>query len=281
MKNILVKNQRNTVVCTKDKENVGSSKPAGETNAVSGATQISAQKLLHSQLLLQNFQRRRLGKIHRKQKVPEAEVHVGEYLACRARIILRVLVRISSSQERDANCRKSALLHNVEMRNNPAKGPKDMATKVQWLCWKRHRICVVYFRAWNRQIRHRFDGRAQPCRNQSDVFDSLKPYCAMPTNETTIHRSTKFAQGILISAAPTLQNLRIGLRRRQRGKSIGLAKQRGGWQGKSWSWGRNTKLHSSHLRKSGFSSHHLNSNRRNVFVWYILARRRTWQAEKA
>ena len=34
---------------------------------------------------------------------------------------------------------------------------------------------------------------------------------------------------ILISAAPTLQNLRIGLRRRQSGKSKVPAKQRGSW----------------------------------------------------
>ena len=44
----------------------------------------------------------------------------------------------------------------------------------------------------------------------------------------------KICQEILISVAQTLQNLRIGLRRRQSGKSIGLAKQRGGWQRKSW-----------------------------------------------
>ena len=32
--------------------------------------------------------------------------------------------------------------------------------------------CV--FQTWSRQDRHRFYGRAQPCRNQSDVFDSPK-----------------------------------------------------------------------------------------------------------
>ena len=42
-------------------------------------------------------------------------------------------------------------------------------------------------------------------------------------------RSDTFAQGNLISAAPTLQNLRIGLRRRQSGKSKVSAKQRGSW----------------------------------------------------
>ena len=44
-----------------------------------------------------------------------------------------------------------------------------------------------------------------------------------------ILRSDIFAQVNLISAAPTLQNLRIGLKRRQSGKSKVPAKQRGSW----------------------------------------------------
>ena len=47
------------------------------------------------------------------------------------------------------------------------------------------------------------------------------------TFETKIRRSVKFVMEMLISAAPTLQNLRIGLRMRQSGKSTGLAKQIG------------------------------------------------------
>ena len=88
----------------------------------------------------------------------------------------------------------------------------------------------MFFGTWSRQDRHRFYGGAQPCRNQADVFYSQKHYCAKPTKETTIHRFTKFAQGILISAAPTLQNLRICVRKRRNDKSMELAKQRGGWQ---------------------------------------------------
>ena len=42
-----------------------------------------------------------------------------------------------------------------------------------------------------------------------------------------------FAQVNLISAAPTLQNLRIGLQMRQNGKSKVPAKQRGSWP-KMW-----------------------------------------------
>ena len=46
---------------------------------------------------------------------------------------------------------------------------------------------------------------------------------------TKIPRSVTFAQVNLISAAPTLQNLRIGLKRRQSGKSKVPANQRGSW----------------------------------------------------
>ena len=55
-----------------------------------------------------------------------------------------------------------------------------------------HDNWVVYFKTWSR--RSLFSGRAQTCRNQSDVFDSLKPWCVMLTFETKILRSDIFAQ---------------------------------------------------------------------------------------
>ena len=42
-------------------------------------------------------------------------------------------------------------------------------------------------------------------------------------------RSDTFAQVYLISVSPTLQNLRVGLRKRQSGKSKVPVKHRGGW----------------------------------------------------
>ena len=51
----------------------------------------------------------------------------------------------------------------------------------------------------------------------------------MPKFETKILRSDIFAQVNLISVAPTLQILRIGLKKRQSGKSKVPAKQRGSW----------------------------------------------------
>ena len=51
----------------------------------------------------------------------------------------------------------------------------------------------------------------------------------IPKFETKTLRSDIFAQVNLISVAPTLQNLRIDLQRRQSGKSKVPAKQRGSW----------------------------------------------------
>ena len=61
------------------------------------------------------------------------------------------------------------------------------------------------------------------------VFHSQKPSYVMLTFETKILRSEKFAQVIPISVTPMLQNLRIGVKNRQNGKSDVPVKQRGGW----------------------------------------------------
>ena len=72
-------------------------------------------------------------------------------------------------------------------------------------------------------------GRAQTCRNQSKVWNSRKLLQVTLKFETKILCSDFFAQVNLISAAPTLHNLRIGIRRRQSGKSKVPAKQRRSW----------------------------------------------------
>ena len=51
-------------------------------------------------------------------------------------------------------------------------------------------------------------------RNRSNVFDSPKQSCILPTFETPNCRSDIFAQVILISATPMHPNLRIGLKKR-------------------------------------------------------------------
>ena len=66
----------------------------------------------------------------------------------------------------------------------------------------------------------------------------------MLTFEIRIHRLEWFAQVILISVTPMLQNLRIGLSQRRNGKSDVPVKQ--------------IKQHSSHLRKIGACVRHQN-----------------------
>ena len=101
-------------------------------------------------------------------------------------------------------------------------------TRTYWtLIIDPHDNWVVSFKTWSR--RSLFYGRAQTCRNQSNVWNSRKLLHVTLKFETKILRSDFFAQVNLISAAPTLQNLRIGLRRRQSGKSKVPAKQRGSW----------------------------------------------------
>ena len=124
---------------------------------------------------------------------------------------------------------KSAGMRIARLMNSLAKGLKRMVAKVQWLCWKLHDTWVAYSRIWSRRSLHRFCGRAQTYGNQSDAFDSQKPSYVMLTFDTKIHRLEWFAQVILNSVTPKLQNSRIGLRKWRNGKSDVPMKQRGGW----------------------------------------------------
>ena len=134
------------VASTKDRENVGNGKLTcsvqKETKAVSSMKVISVQNLRHRLLSHQNFRRSRMGKIQREQKVLEAEVHLGDFLVCRARIISKELAQLhsvksgtlqnacSSRPRVVADLVKSARMHIVRLMNSLAKGPKRLMTKV-------------------------------------------------------------------------------------------------------------------------------------------------------
>ena len=62
---------------------------------------------------------------------------------------------------------------------------------------------------------------------ESNVWNSQRLLRVTLKFVTKILRSEKFAQGNLMSVAPALQNLRIGLKRRQSGKSKVPVKKRG------------------------------------------------------
>ena len=142
-----------------------------------------------------------------------------------------------------------------------------------------HDNWFAYFRTWSR--RSLFSGRAQTCRNQSNVWNSRKLLHVTLKFETRILRSDWFAQVNLISVAPTLQNLRIGLRRRQSGKSKVPAKQRGSWPKMCLNWRSMKEQHSSRLRKIGACLHQLLNLRNENLLWTPERRcegtaKRTW-----
>ena len=156
---------------------------------------------------------------------------------------------------------KSARMHIARLMNSLAKGPKRMVTKVAML--NKHEsydrtskpvVCrdtcherdgpVVCNSSNTRQLGCVFQDMEPPksssiLRKSSNIrkpirFVKFTKAVVTLTFETKILRSDVFAQVILISVTPMLQNLRIGLRKRQNGKSDVPVKQRGGWLKASW-----------------------------------------------
>ena len=180
---------------------------------------------------------------HRGPKVPEEEVPV---VACRDG-----LARITSNELATTHFVKSGTLQNpCSTRRVVADFGKRCSyahRKVEEQRSRRSLIIMsiteqgdlfwdVYFIKYT-TIRLRIPGYGSILRKSSDIRNSIrcvkfihkKPLYITLTFETKILRSEWFAQVDFISVAPTLQNLRIGLKRRQSGKSKVPAKQRGSW----------------------------------------------------
>ena len=179
--------------------------------------------------------------MRREPEVPVERVPVGESFDGHEMITSKELAPILSVKSGTlqnacstrprviADLVKSARMHIARLMNSQAKRSKTNDDKSTVAMLKTHDNWVAYSGIWSRRSLHRFCGRARTHGNQSDVFNSQKPSYVMLTFETKILRSDIFAQVNLISVAPTLQNLRIGLKRRQSGKSKVPAKQRGSW----------------------------------------------------
>ena len=140
-----------------------------------------------------------------------------------------------------------------------------------------HGNWVACFKTWRR--RSLFSGRAQTCGNQSNVWNSQRLLRVILEFETKILRSDTCAQVNFMSVAPTLQNLRIGLKRRQSGKSKVPTKQRGCWPKECWNSRSMMEQHSSHLRKIGACLHQL-LNLRNENLLSTPECQCTWSAKK-
>ena len=201
-----------------------------ETIAVSVTISISVEKV-HHQIRLRILSCSRVREKRRGSEVSGEEVPAGDCFDGLARITSMELAPIhfvkggilqnacSSSRRVVGNLGRSALMHIVRLKNSLVKGPKRMMTRVQWLCWKVHDNGVAYFKTWSRRSLHRFCGRAQTCRNQSNVWNSQSLFHVKLKVENKILRSDILAQVNLMSVAPMVQILRIGPRKRRNGKS--------------------------------------------------------------
>ena len=161
---------------------------------------------------------------------------------------------------------RSAHTHIVRLMNSRLKGPKRMMTKVQWLYWRRvigmnedllpanvhDRSGKPDKRSDEKLGQKSSKRRSSNARQLGCVFQDMTPPKSILRKSTdmrkliqrvkftkAIARHTKIRDqnpslgyicpGNLMNVAPTLQNLRIGLKRRQSGKSKVPAKQRGSW----------------------------------------------------
>ena len=169
-----------------------------------------------------------------------AEPQVGTWLDCRARITSNELAPLHSVRDGIlqnacstrprvvASLGKSALMRLARLMNSLAKGLKRTVTKVQCLCCKLHDNWVAYSRIWSRRSLHRLYGRAQICGNRFRCVQFTKAVARHANIRDQNPSLGMICHVILISATPMLQNLRIGFKKRQNGKSDVPVKQRGG-----------------------------------------------------
>ena len=154
---------------------------------------------------------------------------------------------------------KSARMHIVRLMNSRLKGPKRMTTKVQWLCWKGVIGKKVYGNLLSTMLKVKIGQgdlmkksndkrgssqcRSSNARQLGGVFQDMTPPKLILRKCTDMHkpiqrvkftkavarhtkirdkilRSDTFVKVNLMSAAPTLPNLTIGLKRRRNGKSM-------------------------------------------------------------
>ena len=123
----------------------------------------------------------------------------------------------------------SARLHTGRLKVNLEKNRKRMVTKVEWLYWK---CTTVGSRISGHSAAGIFTDFTEEHKSwdQFDECVSQKLRSVMRTSEKTkVRRSEKFKSKFLISAFPTLWNLRIDLRRRLKDRSDVPAETRGDW----------------------------------------------------
>ena len=182
----------------------------------------------------------------------------------------------STSPRMDADLEKSALICTARLKNSPAKGPKRMVTKVQWLCWKLHD---------NRGLRISRYGAAEVF---IDFAEELKhtetnPMCKIHESRCNI-RDQNPSLG-MICPGETHQRNPNAPKFEDRSQEETEWQEQGAREA-AWRLAKSvlklkekTKPHSSRLRKIGACLHQI-VNLRNENLLSTLARRCIWSAKR-
>ena len=197
--------------------------------------------------------------MRREPEVPEARVPVVECLDGPARITSKELAPIhsvksgilqnacSTSPRMDADLEEKCSYAHRQVEEQPSKRSKKNGDKSAVAMLKKHehhhrtgRPVVNVYSSNTRQLGCVFQDVEPPksssiLRKSSDIRKPIR--CVKFTKAVVRHadiRDQNPSLGMicpvnLISVTPMLQNLRIGLRKRQSGKSKVPVKQRGGW----------------------------------------------------
>ena len=226
-------------------DTVGSGKATGsvlkETIAVSVTISTSVQKQ-HSRILLRALLRGRMREMYREPEVPEAKSPSGrmsrlpckDYLkgTCTNSFCEKWRPPVCLFYKSENGCRfgeKCSYAHR-QFEEQPSKRSKKNGDKSAVAMLKKYTTIGLRISGYGAaDVFINFAEELKHTETNPMCKIHQKPSCVMLTFETEIHRSDVFAQVNLISAAPMLQNLRTGLRRRQSGKSDVPVKQRRSW----------------------------------------------------
>ena len=218
---------------------------------------ISVEKL-HHQIRLRILSCSRMFENHREPEVPEEEVPVVECLDGLARITSKELaithfvksgtLQNACSTKNNSGCRfgeKCSFAHRQVDEQPPKRSKKnDDKSAVAILKkgdWHESELVVIYGHDRSGQPGKKRDHelergstgrRSSNARQLGCVFQDMKPPKSILRKSTNMQRPiqrVKFTKAIARHTESRDTNLRIGLRRRQSGKSKVPAKQRGSW----------------------------------------------------
>ena len=207
-----------------------------ETSVVSGTTVMSVQNRHQKPLHPLSHQHQEV-EVRGEEGASEAGVRLGRQIDSRAKSSWKVLALKywhppeGQFHESQSGCKfgKERSFPHWKVEEQTNKKPK----KGWWQKCSSHSVrCTTVGlrtrRTPSRRNPHRFYGRAPKSWDQFDGYDSQELRCVRQTSEKTkVYRLIIYKSKFLISAVPTLWNLRTDLRRRLKDKSDAPAETRG------------------------------------------------------